>query len=118
MLYEVITKLTHWNKALEQLTGYSARDMVGTALFVLFLDVVIPEENRRVLCWVSFVITSYSIHYTKLYDLGGWASNSKYPLLGGLRASAQMISYEVSLGLSVVGVLMVFQSVQLSEIVV
>jgi len=49
--------------------------------------------------------------------LGGWASNSKYPLLGGLRASAQMISYEVSLGLSVVGVLMVFQSVKLSEIV-
>ena len=49
--------------------------------------------------------------------LGGWASNSKYPLLGGLRASAQMISYEVSLGLSVVGVLMVFQSVQLSAIV-
>lgn len=49
--------------------------------------------------------------------LAGWASNSKYPLLGGLRASAQMISYEVSLGLSVVGVIMVFQSVQLSEIV-
>ncbi len=37
--------------------------------------------------------------------LAGWASNSKYSLLGGLRASAQMISYEVSLGLSLVGVL-------------
>jgi NADH-quinone oxidoreductase subunit H len=49
--------------------------------------------------------------------LAGWASNSKYPLLGGLRASAQMISYEVSLGLSIIGVVMVFQSVQLSEIV-
>jgi NADH-quinone oxidoreductase subunit H len=49
--------------------------------------------------------------------LAGWASNSKYPLLGGLRSSAQMISYEVSMGLSVVGVLMVFSSVQLSGIV-
>jgi NADH-quinone oxidoreductase subunit H len=48
--------------------------------------------------------------------LAGWASNSKYPLLGGLRSSAQMLSYEVSMGLSVVGILMVFGSVQLSEI--
>lgn len=50
--------------------------------------------------------------------LAGWASGSKYPLLGGLRSSAQMISYEISLGLSVVGVLMVFQSVRMNEIVV
>ncbi len=49
--------------------------------------------------------------------LGGWASGSKYPLMGGLRSSAQMISYEVSMGLSIVGILMVFQSVQLSRIV-
>jgi NADH-quinone oxidoreductase subunit H len=38
--------------------------------------------------------------------LGGWASNSKYPLLGALRSTAQMISYEVPLGLSIIGVLM------------
>jgi len=48
--------------------------------------------------------------------LAGWASNSKYPLLGALRSSAQMLSYEVSMGLSVMGVIMVFQSVQLSQI--
>jgi NADH-quinone oxidoreductase subunit H len=49
--------------------------------------------------------------------LAGWASNSKYPLMGGLRSSAQMLSYEISMGLSIVGILMVFRSVQLSEIV-
>jgi len=49
--------------------------------------------------------------------LAGWSSNSKYPLLGGLRSASQMISYEVSMGLSIMGMLMVFQSVRLSEIV-
>jgi NADH-quinone oxidoreductase subunit H len=49
--------------------------------------------------------------------LAGWSSNSKYSLLGGLRASAQMISYEVSLGLSLVGVLIMSGSLSLREIV-
>jgi NADH-quinone oxidoreductase subunit H len=49
--------------------------------------------------------------------LAGWSSNSKYALLGGLRASAQMISYEVSLGLSLVGVLIMAGSLSLREIV-
>jgi NADH-quinone oxidoreductase subunit H len=49
--------------------------------------------------------------------LGAWASNNKYSLLGGLRASAQMISYELSLGLSIIGVLMLSGSLSLREIV-
>jgi NADH-quinone oxidoreductase subunit H len=49
--------------------------------------------------------------------LAGWSSNSKYSLLGGLRASAQMISYEVSLGLSLIGVLILSGSFSLREIV-
>ena len=49
--------------------------------------------------------------------LAGWSSNSKYSLLGGLRASAQMISYEISLGLSLVGVLMLTGSFSLRDIV-
>ena len=49
--------------------------------------------------------------------LAGWSSNSKYSLLGSLRASAQMISYELALGLSLVGVLLLSSSLSLREIV-
>jgi NADH-quinone oxidoreductase subunit H len=49
--------------------------------------------------------------------LAGWSSNNKYSLLGGLRASAQMVSYEVSLGLSLIGVLIVAGSFSLCDIV-
>jgi len=48
---------------------------------------------------------------------GAWASNSKYPLLGGLRSAAQMLSYELSLVFSVVGVLMLSGSLSLSDVV-
>jgi len=49
--------------------------------------------------------------------LGGWASNSKYPLLGALRSAAQMVSYEVPLGLSIVGVLMLAGTASMTGIV-
>jgi NADH-quinone oxidoreductase subunit H len=49
--------------------------------------------------------------------LGGWASNSKYPLLGALRSAAQMVSYEVALGFSIIGVLMLSGTLSLVEIV-
>src|SRR5205814_1916026 len=49
--------------------------------------------------------------------LSGWSSNSKYSLLGGLRASAQMISYEIALGLSLVGVLILAGTFSLRGIV-
>jgi NADH-quinone oxidoreductase subunit H len=61
-----------------------------------------------------FAITSMGVYGVAL---AGWSSNSKYPLLGGLRSSAQMISYEVSLTLSVVGVLLVAGSLNFGEII-
>jgi NADH-quinone oxidoreductase subunit H len=48
---------------------------------------------------------------------GAWASNSKYPLIGGLRSAAQMVSYELCLAFSVIGVLMITGSMSLSDVV-
>ncbi len=49
--------------------------------------------------------------------LAGWSSNNKFALLGGLRAASQMVSYEVAMGLSLVGAFMVYQSVQPADMV-
>ena len=49
--------------------------------------------------------------------MGGWASNSKYPFLGGLRSAAQMVSYEVSIGFVIVTVLLLVGSLNLSDVV-
>jgi len=61
-----------------------------------------------------FAVTSLGIYGIAL---GVWASNSKYPLMGAIRSSAQMISYELSLTLSVVGVLMIANTLSLAELV-
>ena len=62
-----------------------------------------------------FALTSLGVYGIVL---GGWASNSKYPLMGAMRSSAQMISYELSLTLSVVGVLMIANTLSLRELVI
>jgi NADH-quinone oxidoreductase subunit H len=72
----------------------------------------ITDVNTGLL--VVLGITSVGVYGVAL---AGWSSNSKYSLLGGLRASAQMISYEICLGLSLVGVLIVSGSFSLREIV-
>lgn len=61
-----------------------------------------------------FAITSLSVYGI---TIAGWASNNKYSFLGGVRSCAQMISYEIALGLSVIPVLMVYGQLNLSEIV-
>src|SRR5229473_7575672 len=63
-----------------------------------------------------FVIAVSSVGVLALI-LAGWSSNSKYALLGGLRSSAQMVSYEVSMGLAIIGALMFARTLSLSGIV-
>lgn len=61
-----------------------------------------------------FAIASLSVYGI---TLAGWASNSKYPFFGGVRSCAQMISYEIALGLSIIPVLMLLQTLNLGHIV-
>lgn len=63
------------------------------------------------------ILYCFSIASLGVYGIimAGWASNNHYSLLGSLRSSAQMISYELTLGLSIVGLMMVFQSVKLGD---
>jgi NADH-quinone oxidoreductase subunit H len=72
----------------------------------------IADLNMGILA--LFAITALGVYGIAL---AGWSSNSKYPLLGGLRSSAQMISYELSLTMSVVGVLLMAGSFNLREII-
>ena len=60
----------------------------------------------------TFTIASIGVYGIVL---AGWASNSKYPFLGGVRSSAQMISYEISLGLSIIPVFMIFGELNLGK---
>ena len=86
-----------------------------TTLFGLLrepLRLEVTDVNVAVL--VIFAITSMGVYGIVL---AGWSSNSKYSLLGGLRSSAQMISYEISYGLALAAVVMMAGSLSLREIV-
>src|SRR5256712_2563989 len=87
----------------------------STTLFGLLdapLRLQVADVNVAVL--VIFAIASMSVYGIVL---AGWSSNSKYSLLGGLRSSAQMISYELSYGLALASVLLIGNSLSLSDIV-
>jgi NADH-quinone oxidoreductase subunit H len=73
---------------------------------------IAPDVNVSLL--FIFAIASLGVYGIML---GGWASNSKYPLMGAIRSSAQMLSYELSLTLSVVGVLMIWNTLSLTSLV-
>lgn len=78
---------------------------------IQFKPFVISDVNIGILYILAFTsIGAYGI------ILGGWASNSKYSLLGGLRAAAQVISYELNVGLAIVGVLLLAGSLSLVKI--
>ena len=81
---------------------------------------VIPFDKGWVLADVNVAILYvFAISSLEVYGviMGGWASNSKYPFLGSLRSAAQMISYEVSLGLIIIGIVISTGSLNFSAIV-
>lgn len=81
-------------------------------IFGYEVNMVVSDVNIGLL----FVVAVLSTAIFGIF-LGGWASNNKWSLLGALRSAAQMISYEVTLGLTIIGILMVYQSLRLDEIV-
>jgi len=81
---------------------------------------VIPFSDGWVLADINVAILYvFAISSLEVYGviMGGWASNSKYPFLGSLRSAAQMISYEVSLGLIIIGIIISTGSMNFSNIV-
>jgi NADH-quinone oxidoreductase subunit H len=76
------------------------------------IDLLIADVNVGIL--FIFALSGMGVYGVVL---GAWASNSKYPLLGGLRSAAQLISYELSLGMSLLGVVMIAGSLSLKDIV-
>ena len=107
---------------------YIAAPMIAVTLALTSIS-VIPIGNWVTVGGISTPLQITDVNIGLLIILGvtslgvygvalaGWSSNSKYSLLGGLRASAQMVSYEVSLGLSLIGVLIMAGSFSLREIV-
>jgi NADH-quinone oxidoreductase subunit H len=81
-------------------------------LFGREIKLMIADVNIGVLYILA--LTSLGVYGV---TLSGWASNNKYSLLGGLRSSAQLISYELSMGLAIIGVIMIAGTLQLDKIV-
>lgn len=104
----------------------------GSDKFVFFLAPFL-SMTLAMLAWVAIpfapgwvmadvnvgILFIFAVSSLEVYGviMGGWASNSKYPFLGSLRSAAQMISYEVSLGLIIIGVIISTGSMNLSAIV-
>ena len=107
---------------------YIAAPLIAV-IFALTSIAVIPIGNSITIAGYSIPLQITDVNIGLLLVLGvtsmgvygvalaGWSSNNKYSLLGGLRASAQMVSYEISLGLSLVGVLIMAGSFSLRDIV-
>jgi NADH-quinone oxidoreductase subunit H len=84
------------------------------------LDLTVASLNRGVIADVNIgLLYVFAVAGMAVYGavIGGWSSNNKYSLLGALRLSAQMISYELALGLSIIGVLMLAGTLSLVQIV-
>jgi len=91
-----------------------------TMTLALVAWAVIPFGNDLVLADINVgILYIFAISSLGVYGIimGGWASNSKYPFLGAIRSAAQMVSYEVSIGIIIINVLLCVGSLNLSDIV-
>jgi len=86
----------------------------GDVVYLFGREIALQVADINVGIIYIFAISSLAVYGTML---AGWASNNNYSLIGGLRASSQMVSYEISMGLSILGILMIYQSAQLDVIV-
>ena len=92
-----------------------------TMTLALIAWAVIPFSEDQVLANINVgILYIFAVSSLGVYGIimGGWASNSKYPFLGAIRSAAQMVSYEVSIGIIIINVLLCVGSLNLSDIVI
>ena len=93
---------------------------IVTMTLALISWAVIPFSDNFVIADINVgILYLFAVSSLGVYGIimGGWASNSKYPFLGAIRSAAQMISYEVSIGIIIINVLLCVGSLNLSDIV-
>ena len=93
---------------------------VVTMTLALIAWAVIPFSETQVLANINVgILYLFAVSSLSVYGIimGGWASNSKYPFLGAIRSAAQMVSYEVSIGVIIINVLLCVGSLNLNDIV-
>ena len=93
---------------------------IVTMTLALISWAVIPFSDEFVLADINVgILYIFAVSSLGVYGIimGGWASNSKYPFLGSIRSAAQMVSYEVSIGVIIINVLLCVGSLNLSDIV-
>ena len=91
-----------------------------TMTLALIAWAVIPFSENQVLANINVgILYIFAVSSLGVYGIimGGWASNSKYPFLGSIRSAAQMVSYEVSIGIIIINVLLCVGSLNLNDIV-
>ncbi|MDC0429773.1 NADH-quinone oxidoreductase subunit NuoH [Candidatus Pelagibacter sp.] len=94
---------------------------IVTMTLALIAWAVIPFSATQVLADINVgVLYLFAVSSLGVYGviMGGWASNSKYPFLGAIRSAAQMVSYEVSIGVIIINVLLCVGSLNLNDIVI
>ena len=94
---------------------------IVTMTLALIAWAVIPFSATQVLADINVgILYLFAVSSLGVYGIimGGWASNSKYPFLGAIRSAAQMVSYEVSIGVIIINVLLCVGSLNLNDIVI